>query len=494
MALFVEKSRKKKKEKMAGGCRSGPPGAIADEGGSFPLSAHTLRKGAAEMEHLPENIWSILNRLREAGYEAYAVGGCVRDALLGREPHDWDVCTSALPTETIAVFSDCTVHTVGIQHGTVLVMINGEGVEVTTYRTEGAYTDHRRPDSVTFVRSLREDLARRDFTINAMAWNPWEGLRDFYSGAEDLKKGIIRCVGQPERRFEEDGLRILRGLRFSARFGFPIEEETGRAILQKAPLLDHIAGERIYSELKGFFSGSYAARLMREYQEVFGVLFPELRPMFDHPQYNHHHIYDVWGHTCKAVENVSGDWLLGLVMLFHDSGKPSRFTRDSNGVGHFKGHPEESAKIAEACLKRLHCDNKTLETVLMLIRWHDRMRIFTRRNTKRMLAELGEERTRLLLRVIEADVRAQNPELLPGKLEALEEGRRIVEELLAEGACLSVRDLAVSGRDLLAMGMPPGKAVGAYLNALLEAVLEEELPNEREALLDAASKSMQKSM
>lgn len=435
------------------------------------------------MIKIPEQIEQILIRLRDAGYEAYAVGGCIRDAMLGVEPHDWDVCTSALPEETIQAFSDCKVVKTGIQHGTVMVVQQGEGIEITTYRTDGDYSDHRRPDSVTFVRSLREDLARRDFTVNAMAWNPWDGLQDYFDGANDLKNGIIRCVGEPEERFEEDGLRILRALRFSARLGFPIEERTGRAILEKAPLLKHIAAERIYSELKGFFSGEYCGDLLTNYRDVFAVVFPELTPMFDHPQCNPHHIYDVWGHTCKAVDGVAGDWLLGLTMLFHDSGKPHLFTIDEKGIGHFKGHPEKSAEIAEICLKRMKCETKTLETILPLIRWHDRLRQFSRRNIRRMLSELGEERSRLLFRVMYADVRAQNPVLLTGKLEAIREGEQIMETLLSEKACFSIRDLAVSGRDLIAIGVPAGRGMGQCLNTLFEEVMEERLPNERDILL-----------
>lgn len=442
------------------------------------------------MLHLPEKIVYILRQLNGAGYEAWAVGGCVRDALLGQEPHDWDVCTSALPEETIQCFSQHTVHTVGIQHGTVLVMVDGEGVEITTYRTEGSYSDHRHPDGVTFVRSLREDLARRDYTINAMAWAPEAGLQDYFGGADDLQRGIIRCVGDPCRRFEEDALRILRGLRFSARLGFPIEAKTGRAMLEKAPLLRHIAGERIFTELKGFFAGRYAAPLLDEYREIFAVLFPELSPMFGHLQYNPHHIYDIWGHTCKAVENTNGDWLLGLTMLFHDSGKPRRFTQDELGIGHFKGHPEESAHIAEAALKGLHCDNQTMETILLLIRWHDRIRRFTRQNTRRMLAALGEHRSRLLFRVMNADVRAQNPQLLPEKLAALAQGEQIMEELLAENACLTIKDLSVKGKDLLALGFTPGPQMGACLSALLDAVLDERLPNDRSCLLLEAEKML----
>lgn len=425
----------------------------------------------------------IIKTLNRAGYEAYAVGGCVRDALLGREPQDWDICTSALPEETMECFPHCRIHTIGLKHGTILLIMDGEGCEVTTYRTDGAYTDHRHPDGVTFVRSLREDLARRDFTINAMAWHPGKGLIDFFDGKNDLKNGVIRCVGEPERRFEEDGLRILRGLRFASRYGFRIEEATGQAIHQKRELLRLVAGERVLEELRGFFQGKSAGELLMNYRDVFSVIMPELAPMFDHPQYNPHHCYDVWEHTCHAVEWVAGDATLGLTMLFHDAGKPKCFTRDKNGVGHFHGHPVESARIAERVLKRLHCDTKTRENILTLIEWHDRLRIFNRKNARAMLAELGEEQTRQLFVVMEADARAQNPAQLEAKLEALGKGKAILEELLKEDACFTLKALKVQGRDLIDLGWKPGPELGEALHWLLDAVMEERVPNEREALL-----------
>ncbi|MCD7837971.1 MAG: HD domain-containing protein [Clostridiales bacterium] len=434
---------------------------------------------------LPENVTCIIGRLGAAGYEAYAVGGCVRDALLGRTPEDWDICTSALPQEVMACFPQCKIHTVGLKHGTVLLMLEGQGYEVTTYRTDGPSHDHRHPDGVQFVRSLREDLARRDFTINAMAYHPARGLVDPFGGQADLAAGIVRCVGEPERRFEEDGLRILRGLRFASRYGFQIEPRTGAAIRQQADLLQFVSGERIFTELKGILAGKGVEQLLLDYRKPFGAIMPELVPMFDHPQHNPHHCYDVWGHTCHAVGQVAGDPLLGLTMLLHDAGKPRCFTQDENGVGHFHGHPAESVKIATDILTRFHCDNRSRDTILTLIAWHDRVRVFTRRSVRRMLASLGEENARLLFRVMYADARAQSPSTLPQKLESLAEGERILEKLLAENACFTIKDLAVSGNDLLALGYPAGPELGAALNTLLEAVVEERLPNQRQALLDA---------
>jgi tRNA nucleotidyltransferase (CCA-adding enzyme) len=429
----------------------------------------------------------ILERLNQSGFEGYAVGGCVRDSLLGREPKDWDICTSALPEEIISCFPDCRVHTVGIQHGTVLLIWEEQGYEITTYRTDGIYSDHRHPDGVTFVRSLEEDLRRRDFTINAMACDGEGNVIDLFHGAEDLKAGIIRCVGVPEKRFDEDSLRILRGLRFAARFQFQIEPKTEQAMQKQAPLLQHIAGERIFAELKELLAAPGAQEILLTEQEIFGVIMPELVPMFHHPQYNPHHCYNVWEHTCHAVGFVTGNSLLALTMLLHDSGKPRCFTRDSNGIGHFHGHPEQSADIAQGILNRFHCDNKTRDTILNLIRWHDRMRVCTRKSVRRMLAALGEEQGRLLFQVMEADMRAQSPDLLPQKLEVLEKGKALFEELVQERACVSIRELAVKGQDLIALGCPAGPEVGKLLNKLLEAVMEDTVANERSALLGYAA-------
>ena len=319
------------------------------------------------LDKMPCFVRQILERLNGAGFEAYVVGGCVRDALLGRQPHDWDVCTSALPQEVIECFSDYTVHPTGIQHGTVLVIQEGEGVEVTTFRTESGYSDHRHPDQVTFVHSVEADLARRDFTINAMAYSPNRGLADPFDGRRDLEKGIIRCVGEPMQRFQEDGLRILRALRFAARYKFSIEAETSRAMNDCRELLNYIAVERIFQELKGFFSGGSVRGLMLEYREIFAVFLPELRPTFDFDQRNPNHCYDVWEHTVCAVDNAAPDPVLRLTLLFHDVGKPACFTMDKAGVGHFKGHDAVSAETAKAALSRLRCDRETLRTVVTLV-------------------------------------------------------------------------------------------------------------------------------
>ncbi len=433
---------------------------------------------------MPPAVQMLIETLNRSGHEAYAVGGCVRDSLLGRSPKDWDVCTSALPEQVMAAFPGRKVYTVGIQHGTVVLPVDGENYEITTFRTDGNYSDHRHPDEVRFVRSLREDLARRDFTINAMACHPELGLQDFFGGREDLSRGLIRCVGNPEERFEEDGLRILRALRFAARYGFAIESGTARAIHRKAELLRCVAGERIWTELKGILAGAHAGALAEEYRDVLAVVIPELSAMFDFPQHNPHHCYDVWTHTCRALDGVSGDGVLGFVLLLHDSGKPACQSRDARGIDHFHGHPKVSAQLAGQVLERFHCDNRTRESVELLILWHDYCREPSRRGAKRLLSALGSERTAQLFRIAEADARAQSPETLEEKLEALDGWRVLVAQLERERACLHVRDLAVSGRDLIALGFAPGPGLGRVLNGLLEAVLRDEVPNEREALLE----------
>ncbi len=442
-----------------------------------------LREGGNMERWLPDPVGELLDRFHRAGYEAYVVGGCVRDALLGRKPQDWDICTSAFPEETLALFGDCRVYKIGLRHGTVMVTWGGEGYEITTYRQEGAYRDHRHPAEVTFVRSLREDLARRDFTINAMAWNVEEGLVDCFGGAEDLKRGLIRCVGEPERRFDEDGLRVLRALRFAARYGFALEERTAQALHGQAHLLREISGERIWAELREILTAPAAVEILREYRDVFAVIMPELEPMFDHPQYNFHHCYDVWEHTLHAVGAVEPEFLMRFTMLLHDSGKPRCFTRDGQGVGHFHGHPAESVRIAEHIMERLRCDGTFRKEALELIEWHDKVRIFTRRSVKRILGALGETQSRRLFRVMRADAEAQSPETLEAKLRALEAGEALLERLIQEEACCTVGELAVGGDDLMAEGEAQGKRLGALLQALLEAVLDDRVENRRETLL-----------
>ncbi len=433
---------------------------------------------------------AMIRRLNEHGYEAYVVGGCVRDALLGNTPHDWDICTSAKPEEVLDCFPDKNVAKTGLQHGTVMVIDGGEGYEITTFRTDGDYSDHRHPDKVTFVSSLQEDLARRDFTINAMAYHPETGIMDYFSGQEDLKAGVIRCVGKAEQRFEEDGLRILRALRFAARFGFAIEEETGRAMHHCRRLLEHIAAERIFTELKGFLVGKGVGALLREYRDIMAQILPPLEKMFDFQQYNPHHCHDVWEHTVCAVEAVEPELVLRLTMLFHDCGKPDCFSVDDRGVGHFYRHGERSVELSRQMLGALRCDNQLRDRVLLQVEYHDMPLPQTEREGRRFLKRMGEEGALWSLSVHRADYMGQAPGKRPEKLERYEKAKAVLAKLLEEEACFSLKKLAVKGRDLIELGCKPGPQLGDTLDSLLEAVLDGRCPNEREALLALARKQL----
>ena len=435
------------------------------------------------MVDIPAPVREILETLETAGHRAWCVGGCVRDALLGRAPEDWDVTTAARPEETMALFGDRAVPT-GLRHGTVTVRTAAGGVEVTTLRRDGAYRDHRRPESVTFTDSLEEDLRRRDFTVNALAVDLRGTLQDPLGGRADLAAGVLRCVGDPDRRFDEDALRILRGARFAAQLGFAIHPDTAAAIHRNRALLGDIAPERIWTELKKLVTGDRAAEVLRAYPDVIGVFWPEVLPMVGFDQRNRHHCYDVWEHTLHALAAVRPETELRLTLLLHDIGKPNCFTADEKGQGHFYGHPAESARLAGEMLRRLRADNATTETVVRLVTWHDKNIPRTRSGVARALGKLGERDLRRLLDVKRADNLAQAPEYRAVQGE-IDKAEAILDQLLAEGACVSLRQLAVNGRDLLALGLS-GPAVGRILRTLLDAVLDETLPNQRAALLAAA--------
>ncbi|MCC8128455.1 MAG: tRNA nucleotidyltransferase [Clostridiales bacterium] len=440
--------------------------------------------------NIPSAPMGLIHRLNGAGYEAYVVGGCVRDAIMGRTPSDWDICTGAMPQQVIDLFSDYSVAKTGLQHGTVMVIEDGVGYEITTFRTDGAYSDHRHPDRVEFVSDLREDLARRDFTINAMAYHPERGLVDCFGGREDLAAGLVRCVGDPDQRFQEDGLRLLRALRFAARFGFQVETETGAAIHRNRSLLDSIAVERIFTELKGFLVGQGVAPLLREYRDLIAQVLPELAPMFDFEQHNPHHCWDVWEHTVRAVEAVEPEIALRLTMLFHDSGKPDCFSLDENGVGHFYRHGHRSEELAAQMLTRLRCDNRLRKQVLLQVRTHDQPLPQTEAAGRRFLNRMGEEGALRSLAVHRADMQAQAPETWPEKQALLDNAENILRDLLAKQACFGIRDLAINGNDLLTLGYRSGPALGKELNRLLEQVLDGTLANCREALLKQGEKDL----
>ena len=433
----------------------------------------------------PAPVREALDTLCGAGFEAYIVGGCVRDALRGAEPHDWDCTTNAKSEQICACFHDFHVIETGLQHGTVTVVIDHMPIEITTYRIDGVYADHRRPDTVTFTDSLTEDLARRDFTVNAMAYHPERGLIDPYHGADDLQAKIIRCVGRPQDRFDEDGLRILRAMRFAAVLNFAIEPDTANAVHTQKTLLHHISAERIDTELTKLLCGIGAERVLTDFADVLFTVLPELEPMHGFDQRNPHHDYDVYIHTLKAVAACPPEPVLRWAALLHDSGKPHTFTEDARG-GHFYGHAAVSKEIAARALKAMKCDRKRYDRVLLLIEYHDTVMNGTEKQLKRIVRRIGAEAARELLLLHKADVTAQAACHRAERIAESDRLLQMLDDLVAADACMSLKQLAVTGSDLMALGIPQGKAVGGMLNRLLEAVIEGALPNEHEALCQAA--------
>ncbi len=429
------------------------------------------------MIQIPEYALAVVNRLEEYGFEAYVVGGCVRDSLMGRSPADWDVCTNATPQEVLRVFRRFHVIRTGLKHGTLTVRSMHENVEVTTFRLDGAYTDNRHPDAVTFVSRVQDDLARRDFTINAMAYSPTRGLVDAFGGQEDLAAGLIRCVGEPDERFDEDGLRILRALRFAARFGFALERETAYAIRRKRHLLTNISVERIFKELKGILCGAGVRDILLAFPEVMATFIPELAPCIGFGQQNPHHIYDVWTHLAHSVAAVRADEALRLAMLLHDVAKPACFSLGEDGRGHFYGHPARSAEMARDILLRLKSDNATLETVVALVREHDSAMPASRPAMRRLIGRLGEGCVPLLFEVRAADIAAQSTLRREENLAELRHARLLFAEVCDEAHAFTVRDLAIGGHTLMAMGLRPGPGIRRVLEQLLAEVQDEQLEN-----------------
>ena len=435
--------------------------------------------------NIPQGPDEILNRLTAAGFQAYAVGGCVRDSLLGTVPGDWDICTSALPEETEACFSDLRVVETGLKHGTVTVIFQGVPYEITTFRSDGNYLDHRRPQQVNFVRTLKEDLLRRDFTINAMAVGLDEDIQDPFGGRQDLTDGIIRCVGDPDTRFTEDALRILRGLRFASRLGFSIAPETAAAMERNKNLLSYVSGERIYKELTGILIGTYAQSVLEQYGGVLAAVLPEIQPSMGFLQRNPFHNRDVWQHTLEALGKSRPDPIVRWALLLHDLGKPDCFTLDDRGIGHFYGHPQRSMELAEQILDRFHGDKKTRDTICLLVRDHDREAPATIKNARRWIARYGRDNVRLLLEVKRCDCLAHvDTPKTRARYNNLMEMTRLIRECLETERCFSVRDLPVKGGDVMALGVPAGPQVGRILEGLLDDVLDGACPPEREALLE----------
>ena len=504
----------------------GPDVAVRDGGrqsavptGGIPAPAVAAHIKCATV---PAPALAAINRLREAGFAAYLVGGCVRDALLGREPGDWDVTTAALPEQTEAVFAGERIIETGLKHGTVTVLLEETDcrdqcahwsrndtnrtvlpLEITTFRTEAGYADHRHPDAVAFTPSLTEDLARRDFTINAMAWAPedhlirpsvrtgalspqGEGLVDPFGGRADIDSRLIRCVGDPYARFNEDALRILRALRFAAQLGFALDPATAAAAYALRDTLELVSRERIAAELTKLLCGPDARRVLTEYWEILAVPLPELAPMAGLDQRCKYHCWDVLGHSAAAVEAVPPEKLLRWAALLHDVGKPACFTVDESGRGHFHGHAKVGGPLARELLTRLRFDRDTVNRVSALVELHDYPIDppdgSPERAIRKLIGKLGEEDFFRLLDLKRADALAHHPDYR-GRTAACDRMEALARELLAQPPCFTAKDLAVNGNDLLALGFPRGPELGKALNALLEKVLSGELPNEREALL-----------
>lgn len=435
---------------------------------------------------MPKNVDTAINLLQSAGFEAYAVGGCVRDSLLGKTPNDWDITTSAKPEDMKSVFADFHCIDTGIKHGTVTVVIDGEPLEITTFRLDGEYEDNRHPKSVTFTSNLGADLGRRDFTVNAMAYSKMTGMVDLFSGQNDLKNKIIRCVGDPDRRFNEDALRILRALRFASALDFEIEEKTAQSLLKNRALLSNISEERIAKELLKLVCGKGAKRILTDFAPVLFEILPELQPMYKNSHDNPHHCYDIYEHTLIAVESIDPEPTLRFAMLLHDCGKPAVKKFDENGVAHFYGHQRISAEISAQILARLKVSNKFRDEILFLVSNHDRWELYE--NTEKMpryLSKFGLDGVLKLLKVMRADVLAQSPEYRY-RLDQIADAEEIAKNLAAQKPCLSLRELQINGRTLMDIGIPQGRKLGAVLAQLLDEVIDGVTKNTQEALTTRA--------
>ena len=439
------------------------------------------------MTFLSQKALYIIDRLNRSGYEAFAVGGCVRDMLMNITAHDCDITTNAKTDDILRVFEDCKTLDVGIKHGTVTVILDGEPFEVTTYRLESTYSDNRHPDSVVFTSRLEDDLSRRDFTVNSIAYNPSAGLIDPYGGTEDIRTRTIRCVGCAKDRFEEDSLRILRGLRFASVLGFGIEEKTAEAMHGCKHLIKNISRERIFAEMSKLICGKNVKKVLTDYPDVFGEFIPEIIAMNGFCQHNYHHIYDVLTHTAVVTESSPPLLHIRLAALFHDSGKPYCFSLDQSGVGHFYAHASKSAEIARERLTELRCDTKTKDAVIKLIKAHDAPIEENEKIVKRRLSSLGKELFFDLIALKRADTAGLAPEYAKrySHFDRLEE---IAAEILKKDECFSLKKLAVNGNDLIALGFT-GKEIGERLNLLLDAVIDGKCTNEKAVLIDYLNKN-----
>lgn len=439
---------------------------------------------------LPLSVQQAIDKLETAGFEAWVVGGAVRDMLRGKQPSDYDLCTNALPEQMKSVFQNETIIETGIKHGTLTLLTEDFPLEITTYRTDGAYTDSRHPDGVQFVSEITQDLARRDFTMNAIAFHPKRGVLDPFGGKDDIARRTIRAVGDANVRFEEDALRIMRAIRFSSQTGFSVGTKTKQAMICKKEKLLKIAAERIQKELILLLCGRFVCSALRSSADVLTTILPEILPMIGCNQQNPHHKYDVWEHTIHAVGNVPAEPFLRLAMLLHDIGKPACKTIDENGIGHFYGHPAKSVEIARNMLNRLKCSNEIKRAALLLVEKHDAPLALNRKMVRRRLAQMGEENVRALLMVKKGDRVGQ--ETNPKEIDALLKQEALINEVCAENACLSLKQLAVDGNDLRQIGLS-GKEIGGMLKIVFEAVLEEQIPNEKAEILSFIRRNMEES-
>ena len=431
---------------------------------------------------IPADVRDILERLEASGFEAYIVGGCVRDILRGEAPEDWDICTSALPEQTIKVFAGYNVIETGLRHGTVTVVLNHKPFEITSYRSDGLYSDSRRPDTVVFLTDIRGDLSRRDFTINAMAYNPKTGVLDLFGGEEDLKRGVLKCVGDPNERFQEDALRILRAMRFASVLGLSIDERTARGMDGNRELLSKISAERIAAELNKMIVGTGVRDVFAEHTPVILEIIPELAPTLVFMQNNPHHCHDVFTHTLISIEVAVRDLVVRLAMLFHDIAKPSCHTQE-DGIAHYHGHPQISSDIAGKVLSRLKYDNNTIRSVKKLVLYHDSEILPVSKHIKRWLNKIGEVRLRQLIEVKRADAMAQSEFYRQGKLDNLADASSLIDEIIEQQQCFSLKGLAVTGREVMEAGVPQGPQIGKILKLLVDMVIDEQAENRKEVLM-----------
>lgn len=433
---------------------------------------------------IPRNVCQIIKKLESQGFEAYIVGGCVRDSFLGKIPKDYDITTSASPEEVKKCFEDCAVIETGIKHGTVTVVAEGENVEVTTFRIDGEYTDGRHPETVTFSKNLYDDLSRRDFTINAMAYNPRVGLIDNFGGQSDLFNRRIACVGEPSVRFEEDALRIIRAMRFASELGFEIEENTAEAIHKMKEHLTNVSAERIANELTKLLMGESPCGVLMSYSDVIALIIPEIKPCIGFDQHNRYHIYDVWKHSASAVEHSKPQEEVRLALLLHDIGKPGCFKLDDEGKGHFFGHEKIGAEMSEKILQRLRFSNAVIERVSKLIKYHYVTPVNDYKVVRRLLATVGEEDFFLLIEVMKGDNRAKHSSCFE-RVHVLEAMSVKAAEIIEQKQCIKVADLAVSGSDMIELGFN-GAAIGEVLKNLLDAVMDDKIGNTYDELMEYA--------